>query len=83
MYLLEATAAGSTAGMLVGHFNGTSNAIPLGTEEEPLKVAGTFELGGAVTVISAESLADELLLWGNGGNYSSESHPAIVELYTE
>ena len=80
---LVKAAAGSTAGMLVGHFNGTSNAIPLGTEEEPLKVAGTFELGGAVTVISAESLADELLLWGNGGNYSSESHPAIVELYTE
>ena len=76
-------AEGSVAGMIIGHFNGTSATIYLGTDDAPIKVAGTFELGGATTVVSADNLSDALLLWGNGGNYNPTSHPSCVELYTK
>ena len=44
--------------MAVGHFNGKTNAIYLGSEEAPIKVAGTLQIGDVATTVDASNVND-------------------------
>ena len=62
-------------GMLVGHFNGTSSAITLGSDANPIKVKGTVN----GTALNASNYGD--LLCGPA-NYTPGTH-TVVAVYDE
>lgn len=43
-------------GMVVGHFNGNSKTILVGSEDEPVSVAGTLQIGDEVITITADNM---------------------------
>lgn len=49
--------AAAAVGMIVGHFNGQTAAITIGTEASPVKVNGSLSKGSTSTPVTAENLA--------------------------
>ncbi len=71
---VKATADTCGVGMVAGHFNGKTNAIYLGSEEAPIKVAGTLQIGDVATTVDASNVNDPAVLGGNCTNYLGTMH---------
>ena len=69
------SAASTEIGILIGHFNGTSSAITLGTDSDPIKVKGSVN----GTALSASNYSDFLC---GPANYTPGTH-TINALYNE
>ena len=61
-------------GMVCGHFNGNTKTIYIGSAAEPIKVAGTLQIGDATTVVDATNVMDPAVLGGNCTNFSATMH---------
>ena len=72
--LVKATEGTCGVGMLVGHFNGNTKTIYIGSAAEPIKVAGTLQIGDATTVVDATNVMDPAVLGGNCTNFSATMH---------
>lgn len=70
---VRAVDAGHGVGMLVGHFNG-NKVMYIGTEESPIEVAGTLQIGDVVTTIDATNVSNADLLSSGCANYTAENH---------
>ena len=62
------------AGLVVGHFNGKTKEIYFGTEDEPIKVAGSLQIGEVVTVVDATNCNDPAVLGSGCANYDPAVH---------
>ncbi|MGM9742261.1 MAG: fibronectin type III domain-containing protein [Candidatus Cryptobacteroides sp.] len=62
----------TNSGMLIGYFNGTSKVIHVGTDANPVKIAGGSLNGTAITADNYTSY-----IWGSG-NASEANHIASV-----
>ncbi len=62
------------AGLVVGHFNGNTKTIYFGTADEPIKVAGTLQVGETATVVDASNCNDPAVLGTGCANYSADAH---------
>lgn len=72
--LVKAAEGTCGVGMLVGHFNGNTKTIYIGSAAEPIKVAGTLQIGDATTVVDATNVMDPAVLGGNCTNFSATMH---------
>ena len=72
--LVKAQPGTCGVGMLVGHFNGNTKTIYIGSAAEPIKVAGTLQIGDAVTVVDATNVMDPAVLGSNCSNFSATMH---------
>ena len=73
---IDAFEGSTEVGMIVGHFNGNTKVITLGTEDSKIKVKGTVKIGGTSTVLDSGNYSS--YLWGLG-NYSSSYHTFYTE----
>ena len=72
--LVKAQEGTCGVGMLVGHFNGNTKTIYVGSAAEPIKVGGTLQIGETVTAIDATNVMDPAVLGGNCSNFSATMH---------
>ncbi|MBQ0080773.1 MAG: hypothetical protein KBS95_04420 [Alistipes sp.] len=68
---LTAPSAATEIGLIVGHFNGTSKAITLGTESDPIKVAG--KVNG--TTITQDNYLGYI---SSSSNYTPSKHTIFI-----
>ena len=61
-------------GMVAGHYNGNSKTIYMGTADEPIKVAGSIQIGETVTVVDATNVMDPAVLGNTCSNFLATSH---------
>ena len=61
-------------GMVCGHFNGKTKVINFGTAESPIKVAGSIQIGDALTVVDATNVTDPAVLGNHCSNYDAAYH---------
>lgn len=71
--IVSAVAVGHGVGMVVGHFNGNSE-MHFGTEESPLQVGGTLQIGDVATPVTAENVNTLEILSNGCANYDSAKH---------
>ena len=72
--LVKAQEGTCGVGMLVGHFNGNTKTIYVGSAAEPIKVGGSLQIGDATTVVDATNVMDPAVLGGNCSNFSATMH---------
>ncbi len=72
--LVKAPEGTCGVGMVVGHYNGKTKTIYFGTADEPIKVAGTIQIGDVATVVDATNVTDPAVLGGNCANFDAAFH---------
>ena len=72
--LVKAQEGTCGVGMAVGHFNGKTKTIYLGSAAEPLKIAGTLQIGDVATVVDATNVTTPAILGGNCSNFDATMH---------
>lgn len=72
--LVKAAEGTCGVGMVVGHFNGNTAQIYFGTEDEPIKVGGSLQIGETTTVVDATNCNDPAVLANGCSNYLATAH---------
>ncbi len=72
--LVKANADTESVGYLVGHFNGKTQTIYVGSADAPIIVSGSLQIGDTTTVIDATNITSSTIAGSTCRNFDSTKH---------